>query len=75
MTRQEAKEICEKRALGGERFTAMQLTAHLERHNGGVTTIDGADCFRIADAVIQKLRRAGKISFVREGREIIWIMQ
>ena len=72
MTRDDARAICEKYALSGVRFTAAQLTLHLSEANGGRGVVDGADCFRLADATIQRLRKAGRIAFTRHGRLPIW---
>lgn len=73
MTRDEAKTICEERALSGEPFTFAALNLHLFRANSEEeTTSDGADCYRIADATIQRLRKAGKIKFEKHGRTCIW---
>ncbi len=73
MTRDEAKKVCEERALSGEPFTFAELDRHLCHENGGkLFTTDGGDCFRIADATIQRLRKAGKIAFTKEGRTCIW---
>lgn len=73
MTRDEAKAVCEKHALSGEPFTAGQLWMVLQEANGGKEKLpDGGECFRVADAAIQRLRKAGKISFARKGRLPIW---
>lgn len=72
MTVEEAKAACDRRALSGLPFTFSQLWRMLERENGGPTVEGGKDCYRIADQSIQRLRRAGRISYVRNGRETVW---
>lgn len=75
MTRADARLLAETRALNGDRFTASHLTGVLFAANGHRDTFsDGGECFRVADAVIQKLRRKGLIGFKRENGRTIWSM-
>lgn len=61
LSKEEIKEIIEKRIFSGEPFTFAQLHSGLPDF-----------AYRIADRLIQKHRRNGKINFVRDGRKTIW---
>jgi hypothetical protein len=59
-----------------ERHTVPQIEARML--NGAEFTFKGLcdrygeEHYRLIDRTIQKLRRAGKISYRREGRDFIW---
>ena len=53
----------EARMLSGKPFTYMELCK---------THSDDNDDDRLIDRTIQRLRRAGKIRFIREGRYVVW---
>jgi hypothetical protein len=62
----------EERMLSGEPFTYGALCEwRAEREQGAVRT-KNYDHDRLVDRTIQKLRRAGKISFTREGGKVVW---
>lgn len=57
------KQEIEARMLSGKPFTYMELCK---------THSDNNDNDRLIDRTIQRLRRAGKIWFMREGKSVIW---
>lgn len=65
MTRDEKKALITARMFNGEPFTAMQLA--------NLAGLDLAD-FRLADGLIQKHRKAGKIAYSYERGSPVWRM-
>lgn len=63
MMRDEIKERIENRMFSGVPFTFAQLHIGYEDES-----------YRIADRLIQKHRKAGRIRFERDGRKVIWSM-
>ncbi|MBU2233147.1 MAG: hypothetical protein KKG69_17925 [Alphaproteobacteria bacterium] len=63
-------EKLEARMLSGEPFTYGGLSkARSEVGDGGGKS---GDDDRMIDKTIQRLRRKGRISFTREGRDVVW---
>lgn len=59
-------EKIEARMASGEEFTFQQLWLSFETGN------DQENVYRLVDRTIQKWRKAGLISFVRQGNRVIW---
>lgn len=74
VTKEEFQESVRQRMFSGVSFTFQQLCRNAERSHPGLEKIEGQETWRIIDNEIQKARKKGLISFIRNGRESFWSM-